>query len=166
MKRLHILLPVFVLLMLCACRAGEQPNPYMQPIEGYYCALADNSFAELRQAMPSQTLDALGLDAGELANFQGKYNTMYGSGFRTSVSENGSVRLNAQQMADLQTYLVEEYGIRGKAKDAYLVEYTVSFSGAKQDQIVEALVCYALDNSWYIDPMAGASIASIRKLYN
>lgn len=158
-----------LLLCLCACqaRSTDQPHDYMQAIEAYYTALSENRFTSLRQAMPAQVLDSLGLDAGELTNLVSKYTRTYGQNFTAAVSENGSVRLDQQQVADLQNYLAQEYGIKETIEDAYLVEYTADFSGIKSEEsITEGIVVYQLDGVWHVDLQADATIDSIRQLYN
>lgn len=158
-----------LLLGLCACQAQQidRSHDYMQAIGAYYTALAENRFTSLRQAMPAQVLDSLGLDAGELTNLVSKYNRTYGQNFTAIVSENGSVRLSKQQLDDLEAYLAQQYGIREAVQDAYLVEYTTEFSGIKSEKsTTEGIVVYQLDDNWYIDLQADATIESIRQLYN
>ncbi len=158
-----------LVLGLCACQMQGAPEPpaYMDALDNYYQALSSNNFAVLRQAMPAQVLDSLGLDAGELANLAHRYAQEYGDGYTVKVSENGSVRFDKTQLADLDEYLQRQYSIGGDLQDGYLVEYQADFSGSNGGKcITGGMVVYQLDGDWYIDLQADATVASIRQLYD
>lgn len=176
-KFLACLLSVFLIVSLAACQAAnkasdteeteKERSEYMSAIDAYYAAFQDSDFSQLQLSMPPQVLDALGLDAGELANSADNYTAVYGSDLTITVEENGSVELNETQLSDLSSYLKREYGISAKPEDGYLVEHTADFSGSLSSRsFTEGLVVYQLDGRWYLDILADSGIDSIRALYD
>lgn len=152
-----------VMMLLVGCGAAEQPSAYLAPVEQYYEAITTGDYEAMKQAMPRQVLDALGLDGGELMNLTNRLVEINGDTVSAEVEEKGSVRLSEKQRKDLSAYLGRDYGIKNAPEDGYLVEYTVTFA-ADQAQ-TEAVVVYQLEGQWYLDLTADNTVASIRALY-
>lgn len=176
-KSLASLLSLVILLLLAACQMPDKAadlsgteaerSEYMSAIDAYYAAFQSRDFAQLQLSMPPQALDALGLDAGELANAAAHLSATYGSDLTITAEEDGSVQLGEQQLEDLASYLKREYGIAAQPQDGYLVEHTAVYTGStSSNTFTEGLVVYQLDDQWYLDILADANVASIRALYN
>ena len=171
MKRIRAVCVVLVLVLLLGllavgCKKPEQKSEYLLAVENYYAAIRDNDFSKWQKAMPSQVLDALGMNAADLSGENRTYSGRFGDGFTISVKEKGSRQLNEKQLGDLAEYLRRDYGITDKIKDAYLAEFDVTMAGSNDKQTVpHAHVVYQLGDAWYMDLWADSEVSSINALY-
>lgn len=172
MKRLHRAIGLFMILTLiglfaAGCTPPEQESAYFSAVQSYYSAIEKQDFAEMKQALPPQALDALGMNAADLLGTHTRYANQYGKSFTVSVKEKGSRALDEKQCKDLSAYLRGDYSISTPVSSAYLAEFTVRFSGELDEQsLSKGYVVYQLGEQWYMDLWADANVSSIRSLYD